>query len=60
MATTDHHALREMQPDFAALLIAAAFSIVGYAIVKMVPEASLLAAFFLVGLLSLNVALSFA
>ena len=57
---SNHQAFREVQPDFAALLIAAAFSIVGLAIVRMVPKASLLAAFFLVGALSLNVALSFA
>ena len=57
---SNHQAFREMQPGFAARLIAVAFTIVGLAIVKVVPKASLLAAFFLVGVLSLNVALSFA
>ena len=49
-----------MQADIAVILIAAAFSLVGLAVVQVFPEASLLAAFFLVGLLLLNVALAFA
>ena len=54
------NSLHEMQADFALILIATAFTLVGLAVVQVFPEASLLAAFFLVGLLLLNIAFAFA
>lgn len=49
-----------MQADFAVILIATAFTLVGLAVVQVFPEASLLAAFFLLGLILLNIAFAFA
>lgn len=49
-----------MGTDLAALLISSVFVGVGFVIAKFFPEASLMAAVFLVGLAILNIALAIA
>ena len=47
-----------MGTDFAAILISSVFISVGFVIAKFFPEASLMAAVFLVGLAILNITLA--